>query len=168
MKKLVLIAVFAVFGITASNAQGFNVGASAAIPSGDFDDFYGFGVVLDASYLFPINDVFHVGPASGVMHYFGKDSEQTIAGVTVSVEADDATFIPVAGEARFYLEQFFFGAHLGYGLGVSDGFDGGFYYRPGVGYMFTETVGAAVSYSGISGDGATFNSINAGITFSFQ
>lgn len=165
MKKLVLIAVFALFGITASNAQGFNVGLNAAIPVGDADAAYGFGVVLDASYLFPVNDVFHVGPASGVLHYFGKDFDTPFG----TVEADDATFIPLAGEARFYLEQFFFGAHLGYGIGVApDGNDGGFYYRPGVGYMFTDTIGATASYSGISTDGSTFSSVNAGVTFSFQ
>jgi hypothetical protein len=172
MKKLILIAVFTVFGITASNAQSFNAGVGAAIPVGDVDAAYGFGVALDFSYLFPINDVFHVGPSASVMHYFGKE----IAGF----EIDDATFIPIGGEARFYLEQFYFGANLGYGLGVSDGNDGGFYYRPGVGYMFTEMIGATASYSGIVQTetdpvttlnpvnfGSTFNSVNLGVTFQF-
>ncbi len=164
MKKLFIVAAFTLFGITTSNAQGVHLGANAAIPVGDADGGYGFGLALDFSYLFAVNDVFHVGPSASVLHYFGKEEDFG----PITIENDDATFIPIGGEARFWLEQFFFNAHLGYGIGVApDGNDGGFYYRPGVGYMFTESVGAAASYSGITVDGGTFSSVNFGATFRF-
>ena len=164
MKKLILVAAFALFGITASNAQGINLGLNGAIPVGDADEGYGFGLTVDFSYLFAVNDVFHVGPSASVLHYFGKDFDTPIG----TIDGDDATFIPIGGEARFWLEQFFFNAHLGYGIGVApDGNDGGFYYRPGLGYMFTERVGAAASYSGVTVDGGTFSSVNFGVLFSF-
>ena len=167
MKKLFLTAAVALLAFTANAQDGmFKLGLSAGIPTGDFSDSYSFGLGLDAAYLFPVSDDFHVGGASGFVNIFGEDVETTFFGETVTFEVDDAQFIPLAAAARFMAsENFYIGADLGYAISVGEG-DGGFYYRPRVGYNFSEKIGANASYSGISADGATLSYFGVGVEFS--
>src|SRR5690606_6084297 len=130
-----------------------------------------FGVAFDAAYLVAVADSFQVGPAVGYQHYFAKEQN----GFT----PDDLQFIPLAGAARFDLDGLFFGADLGYAIGIDDGNEGGFYYRPKVGYDLG-SVALILSYTGISmketvfssGDlemtrGGTFSAVNFGVEFGF-
>jgi hypothetical protein len=160
MKKVLLIAALAVFGLGVSNAQeaGFKLGVSAALPMGDMGDVTTFGFGIDAAYLWEISDEFHVGAATGYYHFFGDDLDLGMFG---TIEMPDFQFIPLAATARYYVsEEFFVGADLGYGMAIGD-YDGGdFYYRPKVGYSFG-SVAAHVSYAGI-GD---FSFIGIGIEF---
>jgi len=159
MKKVLLIAAVAVFGLGVSNAQeaGFKLGVTGALPMGDLGDMASFGVGLDAAYLWEISDEFHVGAATGYYHFFGKEVE--FFGMTF--DAPDFQFIPLAASARYYVsDDFFVGADLGYGMGIGDTSGGDFYYRPKVGYSFG-SVAAHVSYAGI-GD---FSFLGVGIEF---
>ncbi|MCR9182362.1 MAG: hypothetical protein NXH73_05500 [Flavobacteriaceae bacterium] len=160
MKKVLLIAAIAVFGFTSVQAQeeGFKAGITLGLPIGDVSDGYTFNASLDLAYLFDIADSFQVGPALGYSHYFGDE--------VLGFEIDDATFLPIAASARFFAsEDFFFGADLGYAVGLSpDGNDGGFYYKPKVGYNLG-SVAILASYSGISVDGGTFSAIGLGVEF---
>lgn len=167
MKKLILTAVIAIFGFTTAQAQegGFGIGISAGLPMGDMDDRSSFNLSLDAGYLMNVADSFQVGGMVGYTHFFGKEYE--FLGSTV--EKRDFQWLPIAGSARFFAsEDFFFGADLGYALGMGDTEDGGFYYRPKVGY----NLGAArliLSYTGISISDPSFtaNSLNVGVEFGF-
>lgn len=166
MKKLFLFAAFAVLAMSTSLAQGeIKIGVNGALPVGDADDGYTFGAIADFAYLFNVNEAFQVGPMASFLYYFGDEEEFDTGFGTIDVEIDDAAFLPIGGTARFMLDQAFFGADLGYAIGISpDGNDGGFYYRPKAGYNFG-TVAVVVSYSGVSLDGGNFNSINAGVEF---
>lgn len=162
MKKLLLFAAVVVLSFTTAHSQSLNLGVSASFPVGDSADGYNFGAQADFSYLFEINESFHVGPMASLLYYNGDEME--IPGVG-SFEIDSALFLPIGGSARFLLEEFFFGADLGYGIGLSpDGNDGGFFYRPKVGYDFG-SLAAILSYSGVSMDGGTFSSVNVGVEF---
>lgn len=164
MKKLFLFAAFAVMSLTTMNAQEFKIGIAGALPVGDSGDGYTFGANLDFSYLFEVSDTFTAGPMAGVIHYFGDSVD---LGGFGTVDIEDATFVPLGGTGRVVLgDSFMLGADLGYGLGIApDGNDGGFYYKPRVGYMVSEAITIMAAYSGISVDGGTFSSINAGIEF---
>lgn len=167
MKKLFLFAALAVFGFSNVNAQeeGFKLGVTLALPMGDAGDGWSFGATLDATYLFDVADSFQLGATTGYQHFFGKEIEETFFGTTISYEVDDAQFLPLAVAARFYAsEDFFFGADLGYAMGINEGNDGGFYYRPKVGYNLG---GASIlaSYSGVSMDGFTFSYVGVGVEF---
>ncbi len=181
MKKVLLFAAFAVFAFTGSQAQNMKAGVSLALPVGDAGDASSFGVQGDFAYLFDINDAFKVGPMASLFYYNGKDYDYG----SVTVEGESYLFLPLGGSARFLLEEFFFGADLGYGIGLSpDGNDGGFFFRPKAGYNFGN-IAVVLSYSGISrkytysvdpgyglpgysvSDTSTFGSINAGVEFSF-
>lgn len=159
MKKLLLIAAFAVFAFSTVQAQQMKAGVGVAIPMGDYKDAYSFGITADFTYFFEVNDAFLVGPQAGLLYYMGKD----ISGFKL----DDAMFLPIGASARYLVEDFHFGADLGYGIGLApDGNDGGFFYRPKAGYNFG-SIGVVLSYSGVSLEGASFNSLNAGVEFSF-
>ncbi len=178
MKKLIIMAAIAAFGFTSVHAQegGVKLGLSAGIPLGDNGDYSSFGIAFDAAYLFTAADSFQVGPAIGFHHYFSKEYEPF---PDVTVDPDDTQFVPIAAAARFDLDGLFFGADLGYAIGINDGFDGGFYYRPKVGYNLGP-VALILSYTGIVVNETTvtignqeysstesFSALNFGVEFGF-
>ena len=76
-------------------------------------------------------------------------------------------FLPISASARYIIEDFSFGADLGYGIGLApSGMDGGFFYRPKAAYNFGN-IGVVLAYSGVALDGATFSSLNFGVEFGF-
>lgn len=169
MKKVLLIAAFAVFGFTSVNAQegGFKFGLTLALPVGDAGDMTSFGAGLDVVYLANVADSFQVGAATGYQHFFGKTETIDTGFGTIEFDFDDVQFIPIAAAARFFAsEDLFFGADLGYALGLDDGNDGGFYYRPKVGYNFGN-ISILASYIGVSMDGGSWSSVGVGAEFSF-
>lgn len=164
MRKLFLVAAMAFFGTLAVNAQEFKIGINGALPVGDISESYSFAVNADLAYLFEVSDVFHVGPAVSVFHYFGEDID---LGGFGSFEIEDATFVPVGVTGRFSAtESFILGADIGYGIGIApEGNDGGFYYKPQAMYMVSENFGVKLSFAGISVTGGTFSSVNLGVEF---
>lgn len=161
MKKIILVAVVALFGFT-MNAQDFKVGINGALPIGDAGDFADFSVGVDAVYLWNVSEKFDAGIATGFSNAFTKDIE--VLGSTV--EVDDVQFVPIAGTARYNVStNFYLGADLGYAIGINDGNDGGFYYRPRIGYNFSEKVSLNLSYTGVSVDGGSWDTIGLGVEF---
>ena len=170
MKKLVLAAAVAVFGIAGVNAQttGVEAGVHIGIPVGDVDDYSSFNVGLDVAYLHPISSNFKLGIASGYDHFIGKD------------DADDFGFIPLAASAKFNPTQnFFVGLDLGYAFATNDNWEGGFYYQPKVGYsgalvdVFGFYKGNTTNYEvptavgTIEGRDINFGSVGAGVAYKF-
>lgn len=169
MKKLLLVVAMVAASFTANAQDGsFNLGVNLGLPTGDAGDAYSFGMALEANYLFEVSDAFKVGPSLSYMHYFGKERTFTNGGVTVTTDVEDASFIPLAVAGRFSLsDEFTLGGDLGYGIGISpDGNDGGFYYRPMLGYNISENAMIQASYSGVSVEGGTFSNFGLGVMFS--
>lgn len=162
MKKVVLVVALALIGFSLHAQDGLRLGANLGLPVGDAGDVSGFSIGLDAQYMFETAGEFDLGVATGFTNAFGK----TIGDGTFSVEVDDVQFLPLAGVARFSAsEEVSVGVDLGYAVGISDGNDGGFYYRPTVGYDVSDNVEINASYTGISLDGGTWSTINLGVLF---
>lgn len=162
MRKLVIIAALAVFGFNVNAQEGFKAGINLGLPVGDAGDVSGFSVGLDVLYHWAVSDDFNAGVATGFTNSFGKSIDVGIG----SVDVPDVQFIPVAASGRFNAsDEFSVGADLGYAVGINDGNDGGFYYRPIVGYGVSDNVELNLSYTGISLDGATWSTINLGVLF---
>lgn len=160
MKKVLLIAAVAVFGFTSVQAQdeGFKADVNFGIPVGDIDEVSSFNIGVDVSYLFNVADSFQVGPLVGYSHFLLKSDFS---------DFDDISYLPVAASARFFAsEDFFFGADLGYAVGINDGNEGGFFYRPKLGYNLGP-VSLLLMYSGVSDNGFTASSLNLGVEFGF-
>ena len=169
MKKLMLLAAVAVFSLSNVNAQELRAGLNGGVPIGDAGDFYTFTFGLDVSYLFlDVSEDFKVGAATGYSTSSGEDIELgTFAGVNLgSIEIDSFDYIPLAAAGRYSLsEAFILGLDLGYAIVMTDGADSGLYYRPMVGYNFTEDLQATLSYTGVSQDGTNFSSVLLGVSY---
>ncbi|MDB2462629.1 outer membrane beta-barrel protein [Algibacter sp.] len=161
MKKLFLLSIIAVFGMSAVNAQDgqFNLGANLSLPVGDADTAFGLALGVEANYLFDIADGVKVGPSASYLTYLAKSDFKDFL--------DNVSFLPLAAAGRFAVsDQFSLGADLGYAVGLSpDGNDGGFYYRPVAAYSVSESLAIQLSYSGVSVDGGTFSNIGLGAMF---
>ncbi|MDO6601020.1 outer membrane beta-barrel protein [Tenacibaculum sp. 1_MG-2023] len=156
MKKLLLSIALVAFTFAATAQDGkFNLGVNLGLPTGDVSDFYSFVGSIEANYLFDVSEEFQVGPSASYSHFFGEEG------------FGDISFLPLAAAARFNAsEQFVLGADLGYAIGISpDENDGGFYYRPMVGYNLNDKVMLQVSYSGVSMDGGSFANFGLGAMF---
>ncbi|MGB5236895.1 MAG: hypothetical protein WBM43_09105 [Flavobacteriaceae bacterium] len=165
MKKFVLIAIFALVGLSMQAQNQFRAGAHFGLPVGDAGDLATFNIAIDLAYLFEISEEVQVGPTIGYSHSFG-DSIDTGLG---SIDIDDVQFIPIAASGHYnFTEQFWFGLDLGYAIGVNDGNDGGFYYSPRFAYGVTQQLDIVASYRGISADGGSWDVISLGVEFGFN
>lgn len=172
MKKLGLLIIAILFLAPAVNAQvnqDIKLGISGGLPLGDVKDYSSFNLSVDAAYLFEVADMVYVGPLVSYSHHFAKEH--------MGFKPDDIQHLPIAASGRinFGLEKaMFFGADLGYAVGITSGLDGGIYYRPKVGYDFGG-IAVILSYTGIDekfetpfGDETMkTNSLNLGFEFSF-
>lgn len=161
MKKYCLVIAIIMFsGLSLHAQEGANAGINFGIPVGDAGDFSGFSLGVDLNYLWNVSDAFDAGVATGFTNAFGKSVE--ILGIDVDTE--DVQFLPIAAAGRFHAtDKFRVGADLGYAIGLNEGNDGGFYYRPMVGYGITDAFEVNLSYTGISLDGATWSTIVLGL-----
>lgn len=162
MKKIILLLALTFIG-SSVYGQGIRMGVNAGLPVGDVSDASTFQLGADLGYLFPTSDMFSVGGMIGYSRFFMDDV--SLPGGNVNV--DDVSFLPIAATARFGFSDFLFvGGDLGYAVGLSDGNDGGFYYRPKIGYGLGN-LAVIASFSGISVDGGEFSSVNLGLEFGF-
>jgi len=167
MKKLFLAA-FAVFAFASVNAQELRAGLTGGLPIGDFSDAYSFSFGLDASYLWEVSEDFSAGIATGYATSPGDSQSITILGITTTIDAVDFSYIPLAAAGRFNAsEGFVLGADIGYAIATGDG-DGGFYYRPMVGYNISEEFQITASYRGVSVNGGSFSTVNLGVNYKFM
>ena len=164
MKRLLLLSMlFLICGTTLSaQTTSLKLGAHAGLPVGDMNNAYSYNAGADLSYLVGIAGIVEFGAQVGYMHYFQDSGEEG----DVSWEGDDSSYVPLAGSGRIDMGPVFAGLDLGYALGLEDGNDGGFYYRPKIGFGFLGLT-LVGSYSGISADGIEVNSINLGLEFGF-
>jgi hypothetical protein len=155
MKKLFLFAVVAVFAINSTNAQGqLNASISGGIPTGDLADFTTFAIAVDLGYLFELSEDFSLGPVLGFNTSF-LDSD---------FDGDNISFLPIAASGRLNVsDDFTLGADIGYGVGISDGNDGGVYYSPSVLYGLTETLDLILAYRAFRENNSTLGQITLGL-----
>lgn len=160
MKKFILVcALF--LGAFSANAQ-FTASVNAGIPVGDVDDYSSFALSGDVTYSFPTASDLKFGVSAGFLNYFGKDYEV----LGTEVEAESIQFLPVAGSLSLRLtDRLYAGSKLGYAFGINDGNDGGFYYKPMLGFMIGDTTSLSLSYEGVSDDGNSVNNIGLGLIF---
>jgi hypothetical protein len=145
----------------------FRAGLNAGIVTGDAADFYSFSLGLDILHVWGLSKEIDLGLATGFNNAFGEDETFSDGGITVSTEFANLQYIPAALALRIYPSYGFkFGGDIGYGIGVSDGFEGGFYYKPVIGVDINGSTELNVSYAAISNEG-TFSTAMIGVLFLF-
>jgi hypothetical protein len=145
----------------------FRAGINAGLVTGDASDFYSFSLGLDILHVWGLSKEIDLGVATGFNNAFGEEETFSEGGVTINTEFANVQYIPAALALRIYPSYGFkFGGDIGYGIGVSDGFDGGFYYKPLIGVDLNGSTELNVSYAAISNDG-TFATVMIGVLFLF-
>ncbi|MGY0408450.1 MAG: outer membrane beta-barrel protein [Polaribacter sp.] len=167
MRKIVFIAFLAMVGLGTMNAQQGKLygGVSVGIPTGDVSDAVSFTLGAEMNYMFPVADGFTVGPSVEYLHFFAKDFGLLSS---VGIEIPDFSFLPISAAAKYNVsDKFAVGANLGYAVGISGDNNGGFYYRPSIGYKVGRKIELNLSYKGISLDGRTASNVSLGIMYGF-
>tara|TARA_B110001450_G_scaffold37265_1_gene33074 strand:+ start:1375 stop:1869 length:495 start_codon:yes stop_codon:yes gene_type:complete len=153
MKNLFLsVIAFFAFTLIAQAQAGLNLGMSYGFPSGnDMSAFYDSSLTIDGSYLTSVSEKIDAGLASGFHTSFGKKA------------IPDFQFIPIAAAGRLGLtKRIVLGGDLGYAIGLNDGNDGGFYYRPMVGFTLLRIFQLNASYVGVSVKNFSYGTFNIG------
>ena len=169
MKKLLLIAVFAICGLETVNAQGFSAGVTLGIPVGDAGNVSSFVYGADVLYMFNADEDFTYGVATGFQSYVGKTiSVPGLGGGLFEFEVPNSSYIPLAAAGRYVIsEKLSAGADIGYAINTASGGTSGFYYRPMLIYNMNQTMRINASYSGISANGGALSNLGLGIMFDF-
>ena len=111
-----------------------------------------------------ISDSFDAGIATGLVYVFGKDWEDG----AFTIEVEDGQYLPLAVSGRLSVsDNFSIIADIGYAIGLNDGNEGGFYYRPGVAYNISDRTNINLTYTGVTDEFFDYNSINIGVGFKF-
>ncbi len=148
--------------IAHSQQGNLSIGINGGIPVGDIEEFSTFNLGAEVAYRFDVSEQFKLGGVAAFSNFFGDSGEDEFG----SWDVDDIQFLPLAATARFNISKFFAGADVGYAVGINDGNEGGFYYRPLLGINFGK-IGALASYSGISRDQFTVATVNIGLEYNF-
>lgn len=163
MKRFLAIIAFVFAFSTTVQAQFVpSVAVSAGLPVGDIKDQTSFAVSADLYFMKSINSTVGFGVTTGYTMYFGKDFDTALG----TVEGPNTSYLPLAGAIRLNLtEDLSFGTDVGYAFGLSDNVDGGFYYKPTIGFNIGDESQLMLSYQGISEDGFNVNYVGLGFAF---
>lgn len=171
MKKVIFVLIFLIFpfsnSLLAQQKQGLKMEASIGVEAGNYPIPTVFGLGLDATYLFNISGSFQLGPTVGYHNFFGKGN--SLPPAMGGGKAKDIQTMPVAASARYYfIDEFFIGTDLGYGMHLSKDLDSesGFYFKPKAGLSWGP-ISTIVSYSSIKGEFETFSVVHLGFEISF-
>ncbi|WP_396637299.1 hypothetical protein [Maribacter sp. R77961] len=170
--KRFYIAIFLMVASFSAEAQidrtNFRAGVNAGLVVGDFSEAYSLTLGIDIYQHWGVSRELDLGIATGFSNAFGEKESSSVGGVTVQTEFDNAQFIPIAGSLRIYpTSGFKIGADVGYAIGLNEGNDGGFYYRPSMGIDVSGgTTEINVSYFSVNGD-ANFSTALLGFLILF-
>jgi hypothetical protein len=172
MRLIHLILVFVFLGFSAQaqyvDRTNFRAGLNGGVVIGDFSEAYSLVLGVDLYQHWGISKTIDLGVTTGFSNAFGEKQEVSAGGVLIETEFDNLQFIPVAGSVRIYpTTGFKFGGDVGYAIGINEGNDGGFYYRPSIGIDINSgTTELNVSYLTVNSD-VTYSNVLFGLLFLF-
>jgi len=178
MKKLVLVAVLAIFGLTSSNAQdtkfavtaGYaNVGARVSASGFGSDSVSESGFFAGLSLDIPATEKLHIQPS--VLYANANDGNFLIVPVMAKFYVADKFNLQAGPQAQLILEEAVEGiSNFGLGLGVGAAYDISekFYVEARYGFELTNRTNDLV-FEGIPVDiKTTFNTLTAGVGYKFN
>lgn len=158
MRKI-LIAILLITSINVLAQEGFKIGTHLGFPVGLASNGSSFNFGFDLTYMFEIADDFEVGPMTGYTHFTGKN----VSGYYYNYKSRGFGAIPIAGIARYNINDFLFGS-FGLGIGIpTNGTPVGLFYQPRFGYT-NDIFDAFAYYRGI---GKGDSSIGFGLAYKF-
>ncbi|AIY12980.1 hypothetical protein [Cellulophaga baltica] len=164
MKKLLVLAAFICFG-TSYGQEGLKFGIKGGLPLENFNDQVGVVLGADFGHMWALSETIDLGIMTGYIHGF----PEKFGTEDVSITLPSIQFLPVAASLRIWgSNSFSFGGDIGTAIGLNDGNDGGFYYRPQIGFLMGPSTELNFSYTGIQLDEAAWNTVTLGILYTVQ
>lgn len=163
-QRIVLVFAIGLTYFSGASQEGFKIGAQAGLPLGDYNDLVGIVIGADIGYMWAPSKVFDLGIKVGIIHGFAEKFRDE----TVSVKLPNIQFAPVAASVRLWPSRSFsFGGDIGQAFGLNEGNDGGFYYRPQIGFQMGPKSELNFSYTGITKDDETWSTVTMGFVYTF-
>jgi hypothetical protein len=172
MRFILLVLFVSVFGFSAQaqnvDRTNFRAGLNAGMVIGDFSEAYSLVLGVDLYQHWGVSKELDLGVTTGFSNAFGEKQEISAGGAVIETKFDNLQFIPVAGSVRIYpTTDFKIGGDVGYAIGINEGNEGGFYYRPSMGIDFNGgSTEVNISYLAVNGD-VTYSSVLFGLLFLF-
>lgn len=160
MKNLILGLALLFFGTGAMAQEGFKLGFQGGLPINEYNDVLGVVIGVDAGYMWALGEVVDLGVDISYIYGFPEKFREG----TILVDLPSIQFLPVAASVRIWpSNSFSFGVDAGQAFGISDGNDGGLYYRPIIGYLMGTQTEVNLSYTGIAIDGEPWATVTLGV-----
>ncbi|ADV49229.1 hypothetical protein I2486_09775 [Cellulophaga sp. E16_2] len=164
MKNLFLLAAFVCFG-TMYSQQGLKFGIQGGLAVNEFADATSVILGADFGHMWAVNETIDLGVMTGYIHGFAEKYGTE----DVLIDLPTIQFLPIAASLRIWgSNSFSFGADIGTALGLNEGNDGGFYYRPQIGFLMGPYTEFNISYTGIQLDDASWNTVTIGIVYTLE
>jgi len=164
IKRLILVFAIGLTYFSAASQEGFKIGAQAGLPLGDYNDLVGVVIGADMGYMWAPNKIFDLGIKVGIIHGFAEKFKAE----TVSVKLPSIQFAPVAASLRIWpSKSFSFGGDVGQAFGLNEGNEGGFYYRPQLGFQVGPKSEVNFSYTAITKDDDAWSTVTIGYVYTF-
>ena len=146
----------------------FRAGLVGGIVVGDFSEAYSLNLGLDIYHHWGVSREIDLGLTTGFFNAFGEKQTISTGGIAVETEFDNIQFIPAGASVRIYpTSGFKFGGDAGYAIGINEGNEGGFYYRPSIGIDLSGGSSELnISYMAVT-DEVTFGTVLLGYLFLF-
>ena len=165
MKKIFLILTFTFFGTAVYSQEGLKFGVQGGLAVNDYADVTSIILGTDFGYMHALGEVVDLGVMVGYIHGFPEKygTENAL------INLPSIQFLPISVGVRVWTSNSFsFGGNIGQAIGLNDGNDGGFYYRPQIGYLMGPSTEANISYTSIGLDGTPWNTVTIGILYTLQ
>ena len=151
------------FGTRLHSQQGFKIGLNGGLPvNQEANDIVSLVAGADLGYHYALGEVVDAGIMVGFINGFPEKFDSG------GVDLPHVQFLPLAASFRIWpSNSFSFGGDAGYALGLNDGNEGGFYYKPLVGYLMGPQTEVSLSYTGIAAEGLSWATVNLGVLYTF-
>ncbi len=156
IQRIILLVACCLTYFSVASQEGFKIGVQAGLPLGDYNDLVGVVIGADIGYMWAPNKLFDLGVKVGIIHGFAEKFRAE----TVSVELPSIQFVPVAASVRLWPSRSFsFGGDIGQAFGLNEGNEGGFYYRPQIGFQMGPKSELNFSYTAINKDEGAWSAV---------
>ncbi|HUH46552.1 MAG TPA: hypothetical protein VLZ54_05310 [Arenibacter sp.] len=164
MKRTILALLFVLIGISLYGQRGMKIGIHGGLPLNEFKEETSIMLGLDLGYRFALGEVVDFGIMTGYIYAFPEKYH-----LDYGVDLPSIQFVPLTGSVRIWpSNSFSLGVDAGQAIGINEGNEGGFYYRPTLGYLMGAQAEVNVSYTGIQLEGRSWATVSLGIFYTFD
>jgi hypothetical protein len=174
MKKLLFVVAIVAISVsvnaqkkkstTSDSKMSFSLGVEAALPIGDFGDFYSFGIGGSVEGQYHASQNVGITLNAGYIDYIGK----TVDFSGFSVKYPSSGVVPVMAGVRYtFTGGPYIHGQIGGAFGTQTGAGTSLAYAGGIGYDFVKAIGAEVKYQAYSKNSATSGSVGLRLYYTF-